>query len=84
MRFHYTERGRVNTYMVSLHDPDTGLDQRILVRASSPEGMQEFVDRRPLGTRGETIYLDRAIVTGVRKVKAPHTRTNFAEMASTP
>ena len=74
----------MNTYMVSIADRDTDLEQRILVRAHNAEGMQEYVDRRPLGTKGETIFLEHPVVIGVREIKDPHTRTNFPVMASTP
>lgn len=61
------------TYMVTLIDKETGKDQRILVRSTCSDGMQEFVDSL------DDLKLDSPVVVDVRQLanKRPLPRTTL-------
>lgn len=77
----------MDTYMVTLTDRHTHLEQRILVSApgdDTEEDVREFVLRPGLtGTNGEIISLADPVVTGIRKlhIKRPVRNVTFTQVS---
>jgi len=69
------------TYLVSLADRDTGKDQRILVRAENPDGMQEFVERPDLDP---PLTISNPVVIAIKElnIKRPLPRTNLTSFTA--
>lgn len=62
-------------YLVTLAEPSTGKDQRILVETDNPDGMQEFVSRVVIHNPRITITDPQVISVRRLRIKRPVQRT---------